>query len=150
MKISKKGGIAIFSLLGLALAVIIIVHENTGPAADPQQELIKKVISCAVILAACIIFARWYEKFTTLPVELFQNRHLIWKLAKNDFKKRYAGSYMGAVWAMIQPVVTVAMYYIVFDKIMGNGINRGTGDVPFVLFLTAGLVPWFYFSASLK
>ena len=29
----------------------------------------------------------------------------IWKLAKNDFKKRYAGSYLGAVWAMAQPVV---------------------------------------------
>lgn len=150
MKISKKGGITIFSLLGLVLAVIIIVHQNPGPAADPQQELIKKIISCAVILAACVIFARWYDKFTTLPVELFQNRHLIWKLAKNDFKKRYAGSYMGAVWAMVQPVVTVAMYYIVFDKIMGNGMNRGTGDIPFVLFLTAGLVPWFYFSEALN
>lgn len=150
MKISKKGGIAIFSLLGLILAIVIIVHQNPGPAADPQQELIKKIISCAVILAACLIFARWYDKFTTLPVELFQNRHLIWKLAKNDFKKRYAGSYMGAVWAMIQPVVTVAMYYIVFDKIMGNGIDRGTGEVPFVLFLTAGLVPWFYFSEALN
>lgn len=150
MKISKKGGIAIFSLLGLILAIVIIVHQNPGPAADPQQELIKKIISCAVILAACLIFAKWYDKFTTLPVELFQNRHLIWKLAKNDFKKRYAGSYMGAVWAMIQPVVTVAMYYIVFDKIMGNGIDRGTGEVPFVLFLTAGLVPWFYFSEALN
>lgn len=150
MKISKKGGIAIFSLLGLILAVVIIVHQNPGPAADPQQELIKKIVSCAVILAACLIFARWYDKFTTLPVELFQNRHLIWKLSKNDFKKRYAGSYMGAVWAMIQPVVTVAMYYIVFDKIMGNGIDRGTGEVPFVLFLTAGLVPWFYFSEALN
>ena len=83
-------------------------------------------------------------------MELFQNRHLIWKLAKNDFKKRYAGSYMGAVWAMLQPVVTVAMYYIVFDKIMGNGAGRGSGDIPFVLFLTAGLVPWFYFSEALN
>lgn len=150
MKISKKGGITIFSLTGLVLAIIIIVHQNPGPAADPQQELIKKIISCAVILATCLIFAKWYDKFTTLPVELFQNRHLIWKLAKNDFKKRYAGSYMGAVWAMVQPVVTVAMYYIVFDKIMGNGINRGTGEIPFVLFLTAGLVPWFYFSEALN
>lgn len=150
MKISKKGGIAIFSLAGLILAVIIILHQNRGPAADPQQELIKKAVSCAVILAACLIFAKWYDKFTTLPVELFQNRHLIWKLAKNDFKKRYAGSYMGAVWAMIQPVVTVAMYYIVFDKIMGNGIDRGTGEAPFVLFLTAGLVPWFYFTEALN
>lgn len=150
MKISKKGGIAIFSVMGLILAVIIIVHQNPGPGADPTQELIKKILSCAVILAACIIFAKWYDKFTTLPVELFQNRHLIWKLAKNDFKKRYAGSYMGAVWAMLQPVVTVAMYYIVFDKIMGNGAGRGSGDIPFVLFLTAGLVPWFYFSEALN
>lgn len=150
MKISKKGGILIFSLLGFALAVIIILHHNPGPAADPQQELLKKILSCALILAACIVFARWYDKFTTLPVELFQSRHLIWKLAKNDFKKRYAGSYMGALWAMLQPVVTIAMYYIVFDKIMGNSINRGTGEIPFVLFLTAGLVPWFYFSEALN
>lgn len=145
----KKGGIAIFSVIGLLMAIAIIVHRNIGPGADPQQELIKKIVSCGMILAACIIFARWYERFTTLPVELFQSRHLIWKLAKNDFKKRYAGSYMGAVWAMIQPVVTVLMYYIVFDKVMGNP-GRGAEDVPFVLFLTAGLVPWFYFSEALN
>lgn len=150
MKISKKGGILIFSLLGFVLAVIIILHHNPGPAADPQQELLKKILSCALILASCIVFARGYDKFTTLPVELYQSRHLIWKLAKNDFKKRYAGSYMGALWAMLQPVVTIAMYYIVFDKIMGNSINRGTGEIPFVLFLTAGLVPWFYFSEALN
>ena len=126
-----------------------IAHQNLGPGADPQEELIKKVLSCGMILASCIIFAKGYDKFTTLPIELYQSRFLIWKLAKNDFKKRYAGSYMGAIWAMIQPVVTVAMYYIVFDKIMGN-TGRGAEDVPFVLFLTAGLVPWFYFSEALN
>ncbi len=150
MRISKRVGITLFSAAGIILATIIITHQNPGPGADPQQELIKKILSCTVIFLSCVIFARWYDKFTTLPVELFQNRHLIWKLAKNDFKKRYAGSYMGAIWAMAQPVVTVAMYYIVFDKIMGNNVNRGTGDVPFVLFLTAGLVPWFYFTEALS
>lgn len=149
MKISKKVGISIFSLLGLVLAVIIIVHQNPGPGADPREELFKKIVSCAVILISCIIFAKGYDKFTTLPVELYQSRHLIWKLAKNDFKKRYAGSYMGALWAMLQPVVTVAMYYVVFDKIMGNP-GRGAEDVPFVLFLTAGLVPWFFFTEALN
>lgn len=149
MKLSKKGGIALFSLVGLVTAAVIITHQNLGPSADPRQELTKKIISCAVILGACVIFAKWYDKFTTLPVELFQSRHLIWKLAKNDFKKRYAGSYMGAVWAMVQPVVTVLMYYIVFDRVMGNP-GRGDADVPFVLFLTAGLVPWFYFSEALN
>ena len=149
MQISKKAGILIFSLLGLALAMIILLHQNNDPGVNPQQELLKKLISCTVIAASCIVFAKGYDKFTTLPVELFQSRHLIWKLAKNDFKKRYAGSYMGAVWAMIQPVVTIAMYYIVFDKIMGNSINRGTGEIPYVLFLTTGLVPWFYFTEAL-
>lgn len=149
MKISKRGGIAIFSSIGILTAAVIILHRNPGSAADPLEELVKKVLSCTVIAASCLIFAKEYDKFTTLPVELFQSRHLIWKLAKNDFKKRYAGSYMGALWAMVQPVVTVAMYYIVFDKIMGN-TGRGTGDMPFVLFLTAGLVPWFYFSEALN
>lgn len=139
-----------FSMAGAILAAVIIIHQNLDPGVNPAQELIKKILSCAVILASCIVFAKGYDKFTTLPVELYQNRHLIWKLAKNDFRKRYAGSYMGAVWALAQPVVTVAMYYIVFDKIMGNQVNRGTGDIPFVLFLTAGLVPWFYFSEALN
>jgi len=80
---------------------------------------------------------------------LYQSRHLIWKLARNDFKKRYAGSYLGAVWAMVQPVVTVAMYYVVFDVIMGTG-NAMVPDKPYVLFLTAGLVPWFYFNEALN
>ena len=147
MKISKKVGITVFSTVMLLMAVIIAVHHN--PYADPHEELIKKIISCAVIVVSCVIFALLYDKITTLPVELFQNRHLIWKLAKNEFKKRYAGSYMGAVWAMIQPVVTVAMYYVVFEVIMGNP-GRGADDVPYVLFLTAGLVPWFFFSEALN
>ena len=149
MKISKKGGIFLFSLAGLLMAFSIVIHQNPGPSADPQEELLKKVLSLGMILVACVIFAKWYEKFTTIPVELYQSRHLIWKLAKNDFRKRYAGSSMGALWALAQPVVTVAMYYIVFDKLMGGG-GRGVEDVPFVLFLTAGLVPWFYFNEALN
>lgn len=145
MRISKKGGIAIFTLTGLLMAILVVVHQ-AGPAADLREELAKKIISCVVILAACIVFAVWYDKFTTLPVELMQNRHLIWKLAKNDFRKRYAGSYMGAVWAMVQPVVTVGMYYIVFEVVM-PGTSR-TDEAPFVLFLTAGLVPWFFFNEA--
>ena len=84
--------------------------------------------------------------------EIFTNRRLIWKLAKNDFKKRYAGSSLGAVWAMIQPVITVLMYWFVFQGIMNQkyqSIAEGV-NVPYVLFLTAGLVPWFFFSEALN
>ena len=123
MKVSKKAGIALFVTTAVIMAVLIVFHKNPGPAADPGQELAKKIISCVVIAAACFAFIHWYDKFTGLPV-----------------------------WAMAQPVVTVAMYYIVFDKIMGNTSTplREGVEVPFVLFLTAGLVPWFYFSEALN
>lgn len=145
--ISKPVGIAIFTTVMLVMAVIILFYHN--PLADPVQEVIKKVIACVVIAVMIVVFICLYDKITVLPQELYQSRHLIWKLAKNDFKKRYAGSYLGAVWAMVQPVVTVAMYYIVFDLVMGTGKSM-VPDKPYVLFLTAGLVPWFYFSEALN
>ena len=144
MKMTKRRGIILFCILAAVLASIIIFHRN--PNAEYQEELLKKILSCIIIAASCVFFALCYDKITVLPAELFQSRHLIWKLAKNDFKKRYAGSYMGAVWAMVQPVVTVAMYYVVFEVVM-PGTSR-TQEAPFVLFLTAGLVPWFFFNEA--
>ena len=148
IKITKPVGIAIFSIIMICMGLTIALYHN--PLADPTQELIKKVIACSIIVVVVFVFGLLYDKITVLPYELWQNRHLIWKLSKNDFKKRYAGSYLGAVWAMVQPVVTVLMYYVVFDVIMGQKVQMTDSNVPYVLFLTAGLVPWFYFSESLN
>lgn len=147
-KFSKKTVIVVFCLLAAIMAGIILFHHN--PNADQNEELLKKAISCSVIAASCVLFGLLYDKIISLPVELFQSRHLIWKLAKNDFKKRYAGSYLGIVWALVQPVITVLMYWLVFDVIMsGAGMAmRGGTEIPFVLFLTSGLVPWFYFNEA--
>lgn len=146
-KMSKKTGITIFTTLMVILGAVIILYHN--PLADQQDELMKKIIACALIAAAIIAFIVLYDKITVLPKELYQNRRLIWKLAKSDFKKRYAGSYMGAFWALVQPVITIGMYYVVFDVVMPNRQPPAPGDVPYVLFLTAGMVPWFYFSEAL-
>ena len=146
--LTKFQGITLFTVVMLIMAAVIVFYRN--PLADPAEETMKKAIACGLILVSIFVFAKWYDKFTVLPVELFQSRHLIWKLARNDFKKRYAGSYLGAVWAMVQPVVTVVMYYIVFEVIMGSGRPMANDEIPYVLFLTAGLVPWFYFNESLQ
>ncbi len=145
--LTKKMGITIFTVAMLIIAAVIVFYNN--PAVSTGGDVTKKVISCGIILLSIIGFAKWYDKIMALPTELYQNRHLIWKLAKNDFKNRYAGSYMGVIWALVQPVVTVIMYYIVFDVIMGNGRPTSDADMPYVLFLTAGLVPWFYFSEAI-
>lgn len=83
----------------------------------------------------------------SLPAELYKNRRLVLKLAKNDFKTKYAGSYLGIVWAFVQPIVTILVYWFVFSV----GFRSGTGDlgIPFVLYLVAGIVPWFFFQDAL-
>jgi len=146
--ISKPIGITIALIVALIGSALIIFHEN--PLAEPTEELIKKSIACAIILIALIIFIALYDKLMILPQELYQNRKLIWKLAKNDFKTRYAGSYMGMVWAMVQPVVTIVLYYFVFEVVFQNRSQLLASGIeaPYVLWLTAGLVPWFYFSEA--
>ena len=146
---SKRGVIILVTLVAIAGAFSIVFHHNL--LADPQEEIIKKVIACLMIIAGYTAFLKMYDKIAVLPLELWQNRRLIWKLSKNDFKTRYAGSYMGMVWALVQPVVTILMYWFVFEiglgaraEIMGNGI-----EAPYVLYLTAGIVPWMYFSEAL-
>lgn len=91
------------------------------------------------------------KKIAGLPMELYENRKLIFQLAKNDFKTKFAGSYLGVVWAFIQPIVTVLVYWFVFQKgIKAGGISTSAGiSVPFVLWLVAGLVPWFFFQDAL-
>lgn len=79
-------------------------------------------------------------------------KRLIFQLAKNDFKTKFAGSYLGIVWAFIQPIVTVLVYWFVFEKgLKAGGQNTAAGiTAPFVLWLVAGLVPWFFFSDALN
>ena len=78
--------------------------------------------------------------------DIIDERKLIWKLAKNDFKVRYAGSFLGIVWGFVQPIVTVIVYWLVFQY----GLRAGnSGDVPYVLWFVSGMIPWFYFSESL-
>ena len=82
------------------------------------------------------------KKILELPLELFHNRHLILSLAKNDFKTKYAGSYLGIVWAFVQPIVTILVYWFVFSV----GLKAGNAsNYPFVLYLISGIVPWFFF-----
>lgn len=74
------------------------------------------------------------------------NRKLVFSLAKDDFKKKFAGSNLGILWAFVQPVITVLLYWFVFEKgLHAEASNLRTGiKVPYVLWLMAGLVPWFY------
>ncbi len=75
--------------------------------------------------------------------DLLSSRYVIWELTKQDFRSRYLGSYLGILWAFIHPVVTVGIFWFVFEYGLKS---RPVADAPFLLWLVAGIVPWFFFS----
>lgn len=92
------------------------------------------------------------KKGMMLPGHLIKSRKLVWNLAKNDIRKKFAGSYFGVIWAFVQPVITVLLYWFVFEKgLNSKATDLRTGiEIPFVLWLMAGLVPWFYFQEAMN
>lgn len=80
-----------------------------------------------------------------VPLDIYRDRDMFWVLVKNDFQARFAGSYLGLFWAYFQPVITIALYWFVFQVGLRSG---NVSDHPFILFLMAGLIPWFYFSET--
>ena len=84
----------------------------------------------------------------SLLKEIVKRRKLIWDLAKADFKKRFVGSYFGMVWMFVQPLVTVLIYFFIFQ--LGFKSAPPVPGVPYVLWLVPGIVPWFFYSEALN
>jgi ABC-type polysaccharide/polyol phosphate export permease len=70
-------------------------------------------------------------------------------LLARDIKERYAGSLLGVFWTVLQPVLFVSLYWIVFSQIMKIRVQTDTGDVPFFAFLLSGILPWFAFQEGI-
>lgn len=78
---------------------------------------------------------------------ILKNRKLVIYLSKNDMKKKYAGSYLGVMWAFVQPVVQILIYWFVFEV----GLRAaGANNHPFIVWIICGLIPWFFFSDALN
>lgn len=71
---------------------------------------------------------------------------LLIDLSKNDFNKRFKGSYFGVFWAFVNPMITILLYWFVFEV----GFRSGTTSdgYSFVIWLICGMVPWFFFAEA--
>ena len=76
--------------------------------------------------------------------EIWDYRGLLGFLVWRDLKVRYAQTVMGAAWAIIQPLLTMVVFTIIF----GNFANVPSDGVPYPVFSLAALVPWTYFSVA--
>jgi ABC-type polysaccharide/polyol phosphate export permease len=86
--------------------------------------------------------------FVQFVKHLLGSRALIGRLSKNEFQKSYRGSYLGLVWAVMQPLSFVLVMWFVFS--FGFRVGPVAGDVPFILWLLSGMVPWFFFSEAVS
>lgn len=74
--------------------------------------------------------------------ELWAQRELLFFLVWRDLKVRYKQTILGVSWVILQPLLMT----LVFAMFLGQIARFPTGNVPYVLFLYSGLLPWTFFS----
>lgn len=86
--------------------------------------------------------------FTRLlaPAELWRYRDVALQLATRDITVRYRQTFLGAAWAILQPLAMM----LVFTVIFGQLAHLSSNGTPYALFSLSGLVPWTYFANSLQ
>jgi lipopolysaccharide transport system permease protein len=74
--------------------------------------------------------------------ELFAYRDLFLVLAYRDLRVRYAQTFLGVLWAVIQPLCTLLIFTLVF----GRAMQVDTAGVPYPVFAMCGMSAWTYFA----
>jgi len=74
--------------------------------------------------------------------ELWRYRELLYFLTLRDIKVRYKQTLMGVAWVIIQPLTTVLIFTLVFNRF----VRLDTGPLPYPLFALSGLLLWLFFA----
>jgi lipopolysaccharide transport system permease protein len=77
--------------------------------------------------------------------ELWRFRDLIMMLVWRDISVRYKQTALGIAWALLQPTAMMA----VFAGVFGRLAHLPSGELPYPLFVFAGLIPWIFFSTAI-
>jgi len=78
--------------------------------------------------------------------ELWDYRSLLYFLVWRDVKIRYKQTAIGAAWVVLQPLLTAAIFTVVF----GHYVHLQTGGVPYLLLTYSALLPWLLFANALS
>src|SRR5688572_14176699 len=74
---------------------------------------------------------------------------LIFSLARRELVARYRGSVLGIVWALLTPVVMIAIFTFIFAGIFGARFGANSSQWDYALYLFCGLLPWTMFQDTL-
>jgi len=79
---------------------------------------------------------------------IFEYRGLIWNFIKRDISQKYVGSLLGLYWSVINPIITLVVYILVFGVFLKVRLPGDTDIWDFALYFAAGFLPWTAFQDS--
>lgn len=77
---------------------------------------------------------------------IYARRRVLWTLVVRDLRVRYAGSILGYVWTILDPLLMAGVYFVVFTLIFKT---HRVGGHPYFLFLLVGLLSWQWYSGAI-
>lgn len=75
---------------------------------------------------------------------------LILSLARRDLVARYKGSVLGVVWALLTPIVMIAIFTFLFAGVFGARFGARGSSWDYALYLFCGLLPWTMFQETVQ
>ena len=84
--------------------------------------------------------------------EAFAGRELLINLTLRELRSRYKKSALGWLWSLLNPLASVAIYWVVFGYFLDiqPPVGDPSGLESFVIYLLCALIPWIYFSNSVQ
>ena len=79
---------------------------------------------------------------------IIEYRGLIWNFIKRDISSKYVGSLLGLYWSILNPIITLVVYIIVFGVFLNVRLPGATSIWDFALYFAAGFLPWLAFQDS--
>ena len=80
---------------------------------------------------------------------LWQYRSFILGLVGRDFRSRYMNSFLGSLWAILNPIAQIVVYTLIFSQIMMTKLPGIDNVFAYSIYLCAGIINWQYFSEVL-
>jgi lipopolysaccharide transport system permease protein len=80
--------------------------------------------------------------------EIWAARELLYFFVWRDVKVRYKQTLLGVIWVILQPLVMVFVFTLFFGRFVA--LDNQTSNIPYPLFVLAGLLPWTFFASALN
>lgn len=77
-------------------------------------------------------------------------RSLLWVMTRREVQSRHAGTALGLVWPYLQPLLTIATFFLVFDIVFAMRTGAAPTDKGLGVFLMVGMLPWMAFSDAVS